>query len=262
MPAIGVMAGMFTYYFSTFTLNVMRYFLFILIVLQFACTSKFSKSNYRGIEVSYEIPLFYPDGRHFVKSDTYKVFYYKDFILYDYPYEFDSALNGVRQPVEYRRSIFVHHKDSSFGYNYDKKTLPRDNVRYLVRQILKSIRQETRKLDSMIQLKPDSAYSAGDLFVELYNIRESDDELNHYTVYLTYDSRLNDVNETLSGKLDSAKKKKLVGIDFHFKETYSDVYQMKFPERTISFKMTALPVSAFDSNHVYIKRYETEVLKM
>src|SRR5688572_19365205 len=77
---------------------------------------------------------------------------------------------------------------------------------------------------------------------------------------LTYNKEFNHISETLNQKLDSAKKRKLVGADVHYKQFYSPVFKKLIPGRTVTYKIGERQISNNDSSQYVLEKYKTEVL--
>src|SRR6059058_204471 len=84
-------------------------------------------SDLQGISVFYSIPIVNWNASITNKELSYNVYYYKDLIMYENTYKFDSTESGVAILNEDRKRYFLFHKDSLFGRLYypdDPHALP------------------------------------------------------------------------------------------------------------------------------------------
>jgi hypothetical protein len=197
------------------------------------CSNKYTNPKIRGVNISYTIPIVDKDGSIIKDSSHYKVFYYKNLIVYQFKYKFDSSYNGKLLLLEDRDGFFVFHKDSLFGYSYDYKTKSRDNKKLVANSMVKMISLESAKLDTVVNLVPDSSFtdSKSIILTEVYKHEYDTNRLYNYTLYLTYNKQMNYIKESFSRKLDSAKKMKLTEIVFKFETNYSKEYKITFPKK-------------------------------
>jgi hypothetical protein len=199
-------------------------------------------SDLQGISVFYSIPIVNWNASITNKELSYNVYYYKDLIMYENTYKFDSTESGVAILNEDRKRYFLFHKDSLFGRLYypdDPHSLP--TGRRSIYDTLYPYRLEGLTYDSFASVKPDSLYKDvnGNL-VKVFLGKDTTAASEKYSMKFYYCKELVNIKESLSRKMDNVDGQKLFRIITHMNGDYYDMVKMTFPPRTLVLEMKKL----------------------
>ena len=203
------------------------------------------------ITVNTLMPIVERDGSILQIKSSYSVAHYNDIMCFQYFINFDSIVNGQLMVQEKRPAFFIFHKDSLFGCNYYPYFRPENRSRK--DSMLKTIRLGMERFDGLLELRPDSQYlNLDSTITEVYIEDRETNPIYNFRVYLTFNSRFNDVQESLSFRFDSDRKIKLTTIRIKFDKAYSDEFKITFPEREI---VSELVKGTTTQNYEMIKQY-------
>jgi hypothetical protein len=221
------------------------------------CTIKSADKKIRAIHLIYNLPTVNWDSSIINMNNTYDVFYYKDYIMYRFPYLFDSTVEGKLVLQEERPNYFVFHRDSISGYNYYPRPDPAVHEGKLpVDSVLKYTFQSTA-YDSFFSWKPDSSYydAEGNL-LNVYNYAATIKYPENFTYYFYYSKNLKDIRETFSKKMDGIKNRKLFKIRIIAHGAYYKEYNMTFPQRETLLEMKEVSLQNKDEILTYFNKYK------
>jgi hypothetical protein len=186
--------------------------LLCIFILSFKCGT-YHSSSIRAVTIIATNRVSYYDTKIAV-DNLLNIYYYKDLVMFEYPYRYDSVVNGKILFTENRKAFFVFQKDSSYGYHYDGAsyhTMP-NNERLSVDSVRE--KHHSSNYDIIMSWKPDSVTfdSANKMLREVYYYPQKRSDSVYYTYILCYSTELSDIKETLSKKLDSSRNAKLFKV--------------------------------------------------
>jgi hypothetical protein len=213
----------------------------IILICELGC-SKNKIAKIRRVNLVYHLPTVNWDNSITDIHNEYDVYYYKDLVMYELPYTFDSTVNGKHILHEQRRFFFIVQKDSVFGYLYNLNHLK--PFRASVDSTLEKKTFKTNIYDTLARIKANSSFidNKGD-FIRVFNPPSTKNDPTSYTLYFHYSKELNNIPETFSVAMDNVKNRKLIKIRIVAHAIYREAYKIIFPEREIYYEMTAKPVS-------------------
>jgi hypothetical protein len=148
-----------------------------------SCNTHTEKAVVQAIKMVRQTNVY--NGKNPVESGTWSVrYYYQRLIMYQYPYTYDSMVNGKVIKREERNAYFIYHSDSLFGYHYDfniPAVMP-----YNVRMPVDSIRLKYNDLnyDSILAVQGDSSYK--DKYLNEVYHHSGDKWTPPYTLTISY----------------------------------------------------------------------------
>jgi hypothetical protein len=195
----------------------------------------------------------------------YTVYYYKDFVMYKFNYEFDSLYNHETVLQEMRYFLFVSHKDSTYGYKYFFKPHPPVNINQRVNKdsLLITNKFESNLYDTLINLKPDSVYNNKNQIIKVYKNPPSPNPapmVEKFDLYFYYTKDLKDISETFSRKMDNVKGMKLNKILVKVSGGFYKEYNITFPPRDLVQEMKEITIENKDEIMNYFGKYQQQEL--
>jgi hypothetical protein len=226
-----------------------------------SCSEKFQGKEIEAVHVAYDLPLINADGSDTAINTFYDVYYYRDLIMYQLFYRFDSASGGKPVLTEDRNYYFLFNKDSMFGYTYEPRSNKRiPEGRLPVDSVLSKNINETTVYDSLANLKPDSLMHGSEgILIKVYNKSHPEKYPEDYTIYFYYSKGLDNVRETFSKKMDNIKGKKLFKIKIVARGAFYPEYKLTFPKREIVLEMKEKPIENKDQILSYFEKYEEAI---
>lgn len=203
----------------------MPFFIVFLFKLLSGCDHFVSNDKIISVEVVDVDPL--------IGQTFYRVFYWRNLIMYQCQYRFDSSItrignNNSNTSSQWRNAFFVFHKDSLYGYNYYPNKAE-NNSRSRVDSVLNLIKG-TNRFDSFLTVKPYSTIWDGDKteLKEVFLLSNKNDVPNgRFIMY--YSKKLNHLKESFNKIVDSAKQMKLFRTETIFSEFYSEKEKKLWP---------------------------------
>jgi len=191
-----------------------------------------------------------------------KIYYWKDLVMFEYPYRYDSTLNGKVLLSENRKAFFVFQRDSSYGYHYDDApyhTMP-DNERLSVDSVRE--KHNNSNYDVVLNWKPDSVIfdSANKILREVYYYPEKRSDSVYFTYTLYYSTELSDIKETLSKKLDSSRNCKLFRVFITNNDDSALLKRLNQPKIVVNEQMERNK-EIDEKVDFYFKKYEATINK-
>jgi len=214
-----------------------------------------TKGSIKGASLLYHIPVANRDGSITDLNSSYEVYYYGDLNMYKLNYQYDSLVNDELKLREDRNNFFVFHKDSAFGYLFDRApSLPDRRARL---DSVKINSFENYRWDSLLTMKVDSVFndSEGNL-INVYKLPPTKDYPGKFTYYFYYTKKLNGIRETFSKNLEEFNKMKIFKIRMVIHEVYHEKYKMTLPERESYYEMKEIPVINSKQILEYFNKYE------
>jgi hypothetical protein len=184
------------------------------------------------------------DGKLINITDSFKIFYYKDMVLYQlFPKKqiinttVDKAGKVIDQKIirsEIDFSNFIYKQNDSVGLYYDSinsppQKLPIDS--FITSKKFINFNFYDKKNDSLIESINNET------LVEKYIPKIKFDQSYGDTTILYYSKRFKDIAYSLSKDLDSLKKSKLFKVQIKYNSQYYKGYNFKFPQREFLFEI-------------------------
>jgi hypothetical protein len=237
----------------------MHLFLFPLVLFLFKLTScKNSQVKLRkGYQIIRTTPLVNNDGSIYEINDKYEVYYLDDVFIYNFYYQFDSAVNGKNLVHESRANIFIYQKDSLWGQlYYPRKNFSNSGRRVSVDSILSKSLFENSKFSFLQISRPDSLYSdtAGN-FVKVYNLPVNDSLPEQSIARFFYNKNFFDYKESLARSMDTSNNMKLFKIVIEAQGYFYKEYNLAFPKREYLTEVKEIEVENKDEILNYVNRY-------
>jgi len=190
-----------------------------------------------GIKVLYNVPILKLNGELLNITDSFFVFYFKDFILYKTPYKHVVENLTTIESVEVKFKYFVHEKNGSFGFYYDSSKVLKD-IKFSVDSFLKlkafkGFNFYDRVNDSLIRKIQINAEA-----IEIYVPKVKYDQSYGDTTYIYYGPKLKDIEYSFSKELDSTKAPlKAYKVRIVYNSQFYTGYDFRFPRREYFFEL-------------------------
>lgn len=198
--------------------------LLLLLLFQFQCSTVSStnhRDSIRGIRLTRTAPGWDYSKKIFTtRNDTVLIYQQHDLTLYSLQYIYDSVFNNQLLKSEIRYHYFVHHKDSLYGYDFD-----RHKADYPKRKMADSVFNEWVngfKIENIIKNdtlivkgmnKNDSARTLN----KVYTVISKENSSTTGSLNLHYTSGIVGAHFSISNRLDTLKNMKLTQA--HLKST-------------------------------------------
>lgn len=173
--------------------------------------------------------------RFFNLTDTFEIYYFKDYILYRLPEirdgNTDNKIPGTEPYFMFRKNDKDGILFKSAAEGGGKMHLPVDS--FLRDRAFGGTTFDMRNTHLFI----NSSRQDQNPIIEKYVPRTVCDETMYDSVYFYFDSELNDVDYTFSKRLDSLTQKKLYMVRLLFNEKFSKTYKVTVPKREVLFKL-------------------------
>jgi hypothetical protein len=214
----------------------------------------------KGIKVAYNIPILKLDGELLNVTDSFFVFYFKNFILYRTTYKRTWENLTRIESIEVKFHHFVHERNSDFGFYYDSlkqilpKKIPVDS--FLKLKAFKGFNFYDNVNDSLIQKV--NLPNGG--IVETYLPRVRYDQSYGDTTYLYYTPKLKDVEYSFSKELDTSRNLKVYKVRIVYNSQFYTGYSFKFPRREYLFELGAFEVKDADQIPYLFEQFERYLL--
>jgi hypothetical protein len=146
-------------------------------------------------------------------TSSVQMYFYKNLVLYELSYRFDSIVNNKTLISEDRTHYFVYEKGKTFGFDYDehksiyKKRISLDSIfkfEWIAQNKLYPL-----FLDNPTLLVSSHKNQDSGTLHEKYIIRYKNDTSTTGTCSLSFSNNLKDVRYSISKELDSIKNMKL-----------------------------------------------------
>jgi len=218
--------------------------------------------NIKAIEVQI---LGFPMG-----DDFYRVYYSGDFIIYKGTYhhtssfiEFDSTGRQRKQTElvnEKRTRYFIFHKDSAYGYSYTPSDSLWTNRRGKVDSVLKLWIMGQGKLDTLLNLKPDSViWNQNKTDLKEVYVFPATADCPSFRWIVCYNSTMNDIPETFSVKMDNSKKMKLYKVETASEKFYQSPDKSTWYPLHIINEMHRIDVDHPEEIKSYVDLYKKSI---
>jgi hypothetical protein len=180
--------------------------------------------------------------------DSFFVFFYKDYIAYKMPYlhttnyiEIDKSGNqiGEKTVTEIRYRYFGYAKTSNLGIRYDSvnastgATIPVDS--FASAYGVATIAPPENFRDNYVlagTIRSDHG------FIQQFARKPGLSPLQYCdSIYLHFSSGFDDLPFSLSGRLDTVDRKKLIKVQYLFNPQYDKVRAVTVPKREVSVEM-------------------------
>jgi hypothetical protein len=222
-----------------------------------SCWPKEKPFDIRGFEIISENNIQANGDSVFYLNTFFRVYYYKDFIVYSYPYQFDSTDNGKVILDEQRIAYFILQKDSLYGYHFDTKPyhimpndarLPADSMRF---------RLNNANYDTFSLMKPDSSYVTEDkTLTEIYYHPKKQPGAVSFAYCFSFSKTFPQMGVTFGRKLENQKRMKLYKVKIYTSGGYSEEHKTKIPRMEVSMEIKVIPVENKDEIFSFIARYK------
>lgn len=245
----------------------LSFYLFLISTVLFSKEVLSQQQEIKAIEVRTSSPMF---GESF-----YRVYHWGDLVLYQSQYHFDSSevplkMNSPGKETtpsentvllsEWRSKFFVFHKDSSYGYSYNRHSTIENRKRLRVDSSLKLI-QGWNGFDSVIANKPDSSswLQNHSVLREVYCYLETDSTPSGRLI-LMYSKNLDSIKESLNSAVDRIKKMKLYKFQFAINKFYDKRTKQEWPAMEMLGKeMTETTIKNADEITSYFDQYKRDI---
>lgn len=193
------------------------------------------------------------NGQFINIQDSFKVSYYQNFILYQFPRIYEVSIPIIKGDSIYEKVIssrigydcFIYKNNDSVGHRLD--SLDADNSRlfsvdsFLVKKANAKFAFYNKTNDSLIESKTNEE---GNELVEKYIPRIKYDETYPDSTSLYFrNDKVKYPDFSFSRYLDSLKKKKLFKIIFTYNPIPKGVYSFDVPRRNIIFEMKQIQLT-------------------
>lgn len=226
----------------------------------------------RGIRLSWQIPIVsITDGSLTLLNDSFLIYYKENMILLRAPYKY----------VNYKKATIVNDTISLLDEDIENKMTKFLNFIY-VRDMKSGLGYDSIdgkgfkkfKVDSLLKIKAfrGAAFLAADdslvkstynkkalLLSETYVSKKNVDESFPDTSYLTYTSRIRDIEYSFSKEADSIKKMKLFKVEFIYNPIpKSKMYHFNIPRRHFIFKIEELDLRSRKEIDAFFERFKKD----
>ena len=194
-----------------------------------------------SIELIYNYPASLYKEKDEIKiyniQDTIRIFYYGDYVLYQLSasrkFETDEIIAGTEQ-------FFIFKRDNKYGFLIPSIGNSALETKFQVDSFLSNRGMKGKDFD----LLPDSSWSLIDEtkdkesnVIERYAPIKPGDEASIDSIYYYYTRKMNDVQYSLSKKLDSVKSMKLFKVRMIYNEKFSKPKKITLPRREVLFEI-------------------------
>ncbi len=244
----------------------------ILLILLNSCTmlikhkNELSSNDIRCIKVSEVFPFINNEGKLYkYDTPTVKIYYYRNFTIYELGYHFDSTSNRIHITSEYRNHFFVHQNGDKYGYDYDKfKSI--FGIKISVDSVLKEQWVIANKLYPIFTQNTvtliSSNYNRDSAVVhEIYSLKSKQDTSMTGAIYLSFTDKIKAIDYSLCKELDSIKNMKLYYAKIINNSRYVKMYNITIEQAEQAFWLEELPVTNREEILSYVERYEKDRLK-
>lgn len=172
-------------------------------------------------------------------KDTIDIYYYKNNVLYFFPYIEQNQMRDSILVEERKYSCFLFDKDSCLGYffgslegNFNAKKLPVDSV---------LTKRGHYGMDFYLDDKCtyiENVIDSDGIVMEKYY--DKDNILNifyHDSIYVYFDKRLNGIGLSISKSIDKMKNQKLCKIRLIYNEKFYQKIHKILPKREMYFEI-------------------------
>ena len=210
----------------------------------------------KSIKVSSNVPIILSNGKLENETDSLILIYYDNYVLYKIPNvseTFQNILdkNGqllsrklTKRQIVY--SYFFCKKTDVFGSFYDSINTQNGHKLSVDSFLIRKGYFQNNLYDNIYNNVNDSLVesvrSGSAELVEKFITKNIYDESYNDTTYLYYSTTLNNVQFTLSKKMDSLKHMKLVKSRFIYNETISKKYSFPLPARELWLMVEQIPI--------------------
>jgi hypothetical protein len=214
------------------------------------------------------------DREYFNIDDTIPIYYYKDLIAYQLPFEFDSSnltyhvkadsISEKHILTETRYNYFVYRNGSQTGMWYFSIDQLDSHKSLSVDSILK-IKSKPENLQSIIFNSSDSLLNKMDIdngFIEKFVPRSKTDESYCDTFLLYYSRSMRSIPFSLSPFLDSLTNTKLYKLKLVYNEMYSQQYSVTMPRRDIVYEIEPINSTTPHKIKGLFKRFIIDEMKL
>lgn len=189
-----------------------------------SCSSYLSKANITAIKVVKLLPLYGNEWKVIGYDTNYNyIYYYKDFIIYNSFYLFDSTNKLRIFEGEKRYYYYVHHINDSFGYMYDtyqKQSGVKssyDSAKHNFLTFDEDLGRYISAKNSQAKLIATNFNKDAKIIEHVYKYEgggdvHKNDSLSSGLIYLTYFKKLLNFKYSLSKSLDTIPNLKLCKI--------------------------------------------------
>jgi hypothetical protein len=195
-------------------------------------------------------------------TSSVHIYYYKNLILYNLSYHFDSTVNDKLLLSEKRFHYILYEKGNSYGYDFDehktqyKRKISMDSV-FKIEWIAVTRLYPLFVTNIAILLSSNRNKDSGTLH-EQYLIKAKDDTTVLAKCSLGFTNKLQHVRYSLSKELDSIKKMKLNMVRIKNHTQYFKEYNFTLDTYELAYDLESVPV--FNQNKImsYFNMYKKE----
>lgn len=202
-------------------MKIYSLFEFVLLLSLTSCGFLISKSTVTGIKIRKLTPLYNKEWKVIGYDTNHNyVYYYKDFVIYNSYYLYDSSNKLSFFEGEKRYFYYLHKSNDSFGYIYDKYKklsgvkLSYNSTKSSIITLNEDMATSISAPNSHSKLINTNFNKDSTILVNVYKYEGGggvfkNDTLSSGLIYVTYDKRLLDFKYTLSKSLDTVRNLKL-----------------------------------------------------
>jgi len=238
-----------------------RNFIPILVIWIVSCSNNLKPDSIRAISVRQISPIVTPTGKvAWYDSAVINIYYWKNKVVYDIGYKFDSIVNDQYLKQETRRYYIVFDTTEKFAFSYDQHKTPvktKINRDSLFQTLwLESGDMYQFLTDNKSTLLSSKSNKDSGTFHESYEMINNIDSNFKSRGYFSYTNGLRNVHIKYSRKLDSLKNMRLYHAYIHTPKQFYKQFNLTLDEYFYQFDLKELPVS--DETRKLILKYVTE----
>lgn len=232
----------------------------LMILFLFLGSHTCSNNRLTSIELSFSYPVSFYKEKDEIKiyniTDTLLIFYYSDYILY--------RLSGTKkfetgEKIAGSEPYFIFNKKSKSGFLFSSLNDSSMGTKFPIDSFLANRGARGKDFDFPV----DSAWSLVEvvrnnqsIIIDKYGFIKQGDETTIDSIYYYYAKNMNDIQYSLSKKLDSIKAMKLFKIRMLYNEKFSPSSSSTLPRREIVFEIRRIVVANAKEIIGFIEKFE------
>ena len=219
-----------------------------------------------GISYKVHLPIVELDGQVSYVGDSTPIYFYKNYILYQLPYIFDTAsyeyhvssdtYDTTFSKTQIKYKYLIYEKDSLFGILYNSS-----NGIEFKKILIDSIVANKKAPSNIHSIMLNSKFILAKKFTgenksenyESYVLKVKENALDYDSVNFYYSKDLSNFAFSLSPTLDSIYHSKLTKFKIIYNEDYSSEHSMKLPKREFSFEISKISKIPEEIGSLFIK---------